>query len=205
MTHDFHSDLQRSMLPSGDRRTEEILREFFGSPRDFALDWSPRRRPYGHDCEARAWGSYYTIEEKRRTVDYGDVLLENVSNNRTGTPGWTRKCGNVDYVLFIFPGKRWEIFPGAALKVAFLSNVDEWLKKFGVTEARNKTYSTLNIAIPTSDLIESLELCGAAMCWHCKRNVGRFHMECSECSRLSCCAIGDEWVCQECCGEADPP
>ncbi len=203
VVHDFHRSLQGSMTDDGDNKTELILRGYFGAPNDFSIDWSPRKRPFGHDCEVTAWGDVYTIEEKRRTKDYGDELLEDISNDSKLTPGWTRKCGNVDYVLFVYPA-RWEILPGGPLCLAFVNNREKWHDQYGHRAAQNKFYRTLNIPIPTAELRFAMEGVGSPPCPHCDRPVGRFQMRCDnnpECPVVTCCAIGESWVCDFCTGD----
>lgn len=198
MVHDFHDDLRDSMGPGGDRRTESILKEFFANAPDFYVDWSPREIPYGHDLEVTAFGERYTIEEKRRRVDYGDELLEDVSNDQTHSLGWTRKCSDVDYVLHVY-AERWVILPGPTLYLAFANWRRRWIDRYGERRAANRGYHTINVPVPTQDLYEALEAEGSAPCEHCGRPLGRFVVKCSEapaCEVASCCVVTDgEWRC----------
>lgn len=195
---DFRRDLAESMDLAGDQRTVEILRSYFGRPKDFSVDWSPRSVPYGFDCFVRAWDESWKIEEKRRRRDFGDELLEYVSNDRTQTLGWALKCDGVDFVLIVYP-TRWTIWPGKELCEVTRARLKIWIAEYGIRSSPNKGYTTLNVPVPTQVLSLALSECGAPRCVHCGRNVGRFGVTCN-CGRKSCCAIGD-WICECCAGE----
>lgn len=198
--HDFRRQLRESESPDGDRRTERILREYFGSPADFLVDWSPRRKPFGADLRVRAHGDWYTLDEKRRSVDRRDELLEVVSNDRTSRAGWAVHASRFDYVLFTYPRGRWELVPGPALEAALRENVVVWTQVYGVRRARNARYNTLSIPVGTYVLRQALARHGAAPCLNCKRPVGRFGVTCDRCGRRSCCAVGgaEGWTCGDC-------
>jgi hypothetical protein len=196
MNWDFSERLGKSF--EGDARTAKALRWFFSRATDFNIDWSPREKPYGHDLEIRAFSQTYKIEEKRRQKDYGDELLEDISNDVSGRKGWTWRAGEADYVLFIYP-ERWTIWPGKQLADAFQKNREAWIRKYGTRAAQNNGYKTINVPIPTDILKLALSEAGAPICPHCECNVGRFSAACEGCGLRSCCAITEEgWVCEWC-------
>lgn len=208
MVSDFRDDLRGSMDGEGDDRVEALMRAFYAGPSDFKLDWSPRDAPYVHDFEVMAHDRLWKWEEKRRRKDWGDELLEDVSNDRTGSDGWTRKCESVDYVLFTYPGGRSTIWPGAELQWAFMLNRRAWLKASGYRRAPNQGYCTLNIPVATDELRRAVAAAGAPSCVHCGESVGRFGFECSDprCLNKTCCAITDapeEWECPSCFSRAE--
>jgi len=198
MTWEFEERLSSSMHRLGDQRTTEILREYFASPIDFRVDFSPRSRAYAHDLEVVAFGEKYLMEEKRRQKDFGDELLEDVSNNKTGRLGWTWNSSTVHFVLFVYP-HRWTIWPGFALEQAWRTNRHDWAEVYGYRYAENRGYRTVNVAVPTEILKSAVSGHGAPICVHCGNNVGVFRSECRVCGVVSCCAISDGyWVCERC-------
>lgn len=200
MIHGFKERKAESMDPVWDARIETILRGYFGFPADYSLSWKPRETPFGHDGEVVAFGVRYTFDDKRRLKkDYGDELLELVSNTTTGTPGWTRKAGRFDYILHVYGG-RWTIWPGPALEAAFEANSNSWARSYGTRIAPNAGYTTVNVPVPTKVLRAALAEHDAPICPHCGWNVGRFRSTCGGCLIVSCCAIGD-WLCPRCAGE----
>ena len=196
--HDFHEDFGWSQRRTDDERIEAIWREYFANPPDFEVDWGPRKRAFGADGTVQAWGKVYTFDDKRRRRDYSDELLEEWSNDRTRRRGWTWNCGKYDYVLHLYH-TRFEIFPGPALQKAFRENLPAWSEQFERKYARNPRYTTVNLQVKTRDLKWALARCGAPICPHCSRNVGKFHVSCAGCGFKSCCVVTDgEWFCAGC-------
>lgn len=194
----FQERLAASTTAEGDERVSEILMGYFGAPPDFSLTFAPRETPFSHDCEVVAWGESFTFEDKRRSRDYGDELLEDVSSTASGRAGWTWRAGEADYVLHLYP-QRWEILPGPALEQAWRTNRDDWVAAYGHKRARNRRYDTLSVPVPTSTLRAALAEAGAPPCPHCGRPVGRFRSVCNGCGVASCCAVSDgHWACASC-------
>lgn len=80
---------------------------------------------------------------------HDDILIEYISNDKTGTLGWAEKNLQCDYVLYVF----WDIkvaywLPFPVLKKTWLKNKNFWLKEYGTREAPNKGYKTLNCPVP---------------------------------------------------------
>lgn len=201
-THDFNACLSGSMGIRRDLATRSELREYFGNPKDFVCNYAPRLTAYGHDIDVVAWGRRYKIEEKRRERDYSDELLEDVSNSRTGRKGWTWRAAEVDYVIFTFPTQPMHIWPGSKLQLAWERNRDDWIMRYVVKRARNHSYDTINVIVPTEELAAAIRRVGAPTCVHCERPVGVFHVKCQRCRAVTCCAISEEgWTCSACCYE----
>ena len=194
----FQKDLIGSMDQVGDDRAEQILMEYF-CDQGAEIDWRYRTIPYDCDCKVSSHGICYKIEEKRRRQDWGDELLEDVSNHRGNTPGWTHRCSKFDYVLHAYPSGRHEIFPGPELEAAFKKHRSVWYDLAGgYSEAMNEGYITLNIPVPTLELRRAVAEEGAPICPYCGQNVGRFRMVCDGCGVVTCCAVGDAWLCEQC-------
>lgn len=104
------------------------------------------------------------IDEKIRTEEYDDILLEHTSNDRTGAPGWINKNLTIDYLAYGFiKSRRCYLFPWEMLRRAWLHYGDMWIAKakacqagFRPVRARNAYYVTLSIAVPTKYLMRAV-------------------------------------------------
>lgn len=102
-------------------------------------------------------GKTLAIDEKKREKDYGDILLEYVSVDRTGAPGWMEKDLAIDYLAYaIMPCHRVYLFPWPTLRLAWLKNRDEWKREYGTKRALNNSYTTLNVPVPTKELLKAV-------------------------------------------------
>jgi hypothetical protein len=105
-------------------------------------------------------GKAIYIDEKVRRVDYGDILLEYVSNDQKNTKGWAEKPLFCDYIAYaILPSGRCFLLPVPQLQKAWKENKDNWLKAYGTKKADNHFYNTLNCPIPTDVLLHSIHSC----------------------------------------------
>jgi len=118
-------------------------------------------------------GKSITIDEKARRDDYGDIALEYISNNNTGSPGWVEKHLLCDYIAYaILPTGRAYLLPVIQLQSAWARKKDEWLKiandeskpwkdrRIKPCTAKNRGYKTLSLAVPVADLFGEI---GAAL------------------------------------------
>lgn len=68
-------------------------------------------------------GKQLWIDEKVRKKDYGDILLEYVSNDRTNAPGWVCKPLLCDYIAYaIIPSSKCYLLPVPQLQAAWVEN-----------------------------------------------------------------------------------
>ena len=101
------------------------------------------------------------IDEKVRRKDYGDILLEYVSNDRTQAHGWIEKDLTIDYIAYgILPLRRCYLFPWDMLRRVWVAFGSEWIadgaaKKNGLRiasavnrEGRADEYRTLSVCVP---------------------------------------------------------
>lgn len=94
-------------------------------------------------------GRLLKIDEKKRTRAWDDILLEYVSVDKTGAPGWIEKDLQIDYLAYAFmPTKQCYLFDWLMLRRAWLQFSDEWKAKYSTKRAKNNGYTTLNVAIP---------------------------------------------------------
>lgn len=93
------------------------------------------------------------IDEKTRRKDYGDILIEYLSNDRYNTPGWIEKDLSMDYLAYaVLPTRKVFLFPWQPLRRAWQLNKSQWLAEYPTRSAPNSGYNTLNLAIPTIEL-----------------------------------------------------
>lgn len=94
-------------------------------------------------------GKTLYIDEKKREKDYGDILLEYVSVDRTGAPGWMEKDLAIDYLAYaIMPRHIVYLFPWLMLRRAWLNFGERWKVKYKTCPAKNGSYTTLSVAVP---------------------------------------------------------
>lgn len=119
-------------------------------------------------------GLTVAIDEKKRRIDYGDVILEYLSVDTTGAPGWMEKDLAIDYLAYaIMATKRCYLFPWQLLRRVWCRFGKEWIELavqneksltekrsgnpqymnykstgFRHIEAKNKGYSTWSVAVP---------------------------------------------------------
>jgi hypothetical protein len=95
-------------------------------------------------------GKTLYIDEKKRGKEYGDILLEYVSVDRTGAPGWIEKDMSIDFLAYAFiPTGRCYLFSWPLLRRAWELNGDGWKERYSPPiRARNRDYDTLSVAVP---------------------------------------------------------
>ncbi len=94
-------------------------------------------------------GQTLKIDEKKRRKDRNDVLLEYVSVDTTGAPGWVEKDLAIDYIAYAFmPSRQCLLMPWPQLRRAWFGFKDQWLRKYKIPPVPNKGYHTLCVAVP---------------------------------------------------------
>lgn len=102
-------------------------------------------------------GKELRIDEKKRETVYPDILLEYLSNDQTGTPGWIEKDLLIDYIAYAFmPVKRVHLYPWQQLRLAWALHGRAWQKKYKKVPAQNAGYTTWSVAIPITTLDEAV-------------------------------------------------
>jgi len=102
-------------------------------------------------------GHKISIEEKKRTKGYTDVLFEEYSCFEKKTPGWIEKDLFPHYLCYIImPKQTAYLFPFHLLQTAYLNNKEIWLGTYNRMFAQNKTYKTSNIAVPLEAVLRAL-------------------------------------------------
>ena len=94
-------------------------------------------------------GKTLHIDEKKRREVYSDILLEFVSVDTTGAPGWIEKDLSIDYLAYAFmPTKRCFLFDWLMLRRAWQAFGERWKNEHRIVPAQNKGYKTFSVAVP---------------------------------------------------------
>lgn len=123
----------------------------------------------GIDAFLYAGKAKVAVEEKVRARDYGDVLLELVSNDRTRTPGWSVKGAASRLLLYAFADTRraW-VFPMTAVQVVTNLNASRWRGRYGEKIAKNPGYNSVNVAVPFEVFMHVIDMeHGIVLCPTC--------------------------------------
>jgi hypothetical protein len=157
--HDFNECLERSHEYADAPWWGEIYRQAFVG----FIDMLSVR----DDCEAQRRGIdrlvylkndvVVRIDEKVRDDDYGDIILEYLSDEARGTLGWVAKDGACDYIAYaIAPSRTCYLLPFRQLRAAWQKNGDLWIKNYGSKRAENKGYNTVFVPVPVNQLFGAL-------------------------------------------------
>lgn len=103
-------------------------------------------------------GKIIKIDEKKRSKDYSDILLEYISVDTTNAPGWIEKDLPIDYLAYAFmPSKKVYLFSWDILRRAWLHFKSDWLNKYKIVTAQNNGYLTYSVAVPIDELLKAIK------------------------------------------------
>jgi len=159
VAHDFDQCLAKSHAASDHPMWLHVYRQFFPDMLacvDHRDDGEHQR--HGIDRSVTLANSKQVlIDEKVRYKDYGDILLEYVSVDKTGAPGWVCKAIRCDYIAYaILPRGKAYLLPVLPLQRAWGQKGEKWLARFGTRPAQNNGYTTLNCPVPFRDLFNAI-------------------------------------------------
>lgn len=183
--HEFKNMLEVADMNSGLLQLEVFYREAFPHLETIEKVSDVSMQRQGIDTIITvAGGKKYYFDEKIRTHDYGDILLEEWSvwynyprihgreinqyeavpkGCRNGlVPGWISGKKQTDYIAYIIkPSRKAYFLPFLLLQRAWLGNYCKWIKEYGriptsTQEEGHIKYYTTNIPIPTGVLYEVL-------------------------------------------------
>jgi hypothetical protein len=104
-----------------------------------------------------ACGRTITIDEKVRTNEWPDILLEQWSDEARRSPGWVQKPLACDLIAYAFaPSGRCYLLPVMLLQRAWRLNGRGWIATFGQRRARNAGYVSTNVPVPIATLIRAV-------------------------------------------------
>lgn len=159
MIHDFAESLAASHAASDLPIWEQIYRRAF--PTFCAMvdhrDDGEHQRAGIDRSVILANSKQLLIDEKVRNKDYGDILLEYVSNDRFNSPGWVCKPLRADYIAYaIVPAGRCYLLPVIQLQIAWARHGDLWKHEFRNVPAHNNGYTTHSVAVPPERLFPAI-------------------------------------------------
>ena len=149
ITHNFHQSL--AFCERHQSFAYPLYQKVFGGEPRPATQRMEQIR--GVDVVVESMQRTWTIEEKVRTKQYGDIFLEYASARELGTPGWIAKNLVSDYLAYIvLEDKSVRLFPFPLLRQAWIRNGENWKRKYGEISVPNGgqfgTYTTLGVCVP---------------------------------------------------------
>ncbi|MEG3124445.1 hypothetical protein [Sphingomonas sp. GB1N7] len=104
-----------------------------------------------------ACGRTYTVDEKVRTADWPDVLLERWSDEARKLPGWVQKPLACDFIAYAFaPAGTCLLLPVAALQRAWRQHGRQWIALYGTRLAYNQDYVSVGVPVPRGVLMQAM-------------------------------------------------
>lgn len=151
MIHNFNERLSWSERGSGEPFWNAIYRKAFPNLVSHmqCLGNTPSQRMGIDRIIHLSNGKNLSIDEKKRDKVYSDILLEYLSNDVTGAPGWMEKDLAIDYLAYAFmPTKVCYLFPWPMLRRAWLAYRDLWKDTYDHVPGKNEGYTTWSVAVP---------------------------------------------------------
>lgn len=153
--HDFNESLAASHKASDLPIWEQIYRRAFPgflAMVDHRADGEHQRAGIDRSV-ILANSKQILIDEKIRYKPYTDILLEYVSIDRTGAPGWVCKPQRADYIAYaVAPLGVCYLLPVIQLQLAWMQKGDCWIASYGTRKSANNGYNTLNCPVPVKEL-----------------------------------------------------
>jgi len=104
-----------------------------------------------------ASGRTYTVDEKIRTADWSDILLEQWSDEARRVPGWVQKPLACDFIAYAYgPSGVCYLLPVVPLQRAWRQRGREWIKRYGVRRAYNPGYVSASVPVPRAELMQAI-------------------------------------------------
>ena len=153
--NDFRADLRFSIEASDEPFWDAVYRKAFPNMLShMATVGKSQAQLLGIDrVIILASGKTLYIDEKKRREVYTDVLLEFISVDTSGAPGWIEKDLQIDYLAYAFmPSKRVYLFPWEMLRRAWRQWGDKWKREHQIVKAQNNGYKTHSVAVPIEKL-----------------------------------------------------
>lgn len=104
-----------------------------------------------------ACGRTFTVDEKIRSEDWPDVLLERWSNEKTQSPGWVQKPLAADFIAYAYaPAATCVLLPVPALQRAWRQHGRQWIGLYGQRSALNERYTSVSVPVPRGVLMQAI-------------------------------------------------
>jgi hypothetical protein len=102
-------------------------------------------------------GRTFTVDEKIRTCDWPDILLEQWSDEERRVPGWIQKPLACDFIAYAFaPSGTCYLLPVVPLQRAWRQHGREWLERYGTRRAQNPGYVSVGVPVPRDVLLTAI-------------------------------------------------
>jgi hypothetical protein len=102
-------------------------------------------------------GRTYTVDEKVRTENWPDILLEQWSDEEKRIPGWIQKPLACDFIAYAYaPTETCYLLPVAPLQRAWRQRGREWLVTYGTRRAHNPGYVSVGVPVPRDVLMQAI-------------------------------------------------
>lgn len=102
-------------------------------------------------------GRTYTVDEKVRTENWPDILLEQWSDEERRIPGWIQKPLACDFIAYAYaPTETCYLLPVAPLQRAWRQRGREWIVAYGTRRARNPGYVSVGVPVPRDVLMQAI-------------------------------------------------
>jgi len=102
-------------------------------------------------------GRTYTIDEKIRTQNWPDILLEQWSDEARQIPGWIQKPLACDFIAYAYaPSETCYLLPVAPLQRAWRQRGRQWIVTYGTRRARNPGYVSVSVPVPIDVLMQAI-------------------------------------------------
>ena len=109
-------------------------------------------------------GRTYTVDEKVRTQDWPDILLERWSDEVRRIPGWVQKPLACDFIAYAFAASGvCYLLPVVPLQRAWRLHGKDWIRRYGTRRAQNVGYVSASVPVPKDVLLRAI---AAAMIIH---------------------------------------
>jgi hypothetical protein len=156
--HDFNERNAFSLKASDEPFWEAVYRKAFPNMTSMTINNDLALQRIGIDRVIElSNGRTLHIDEKKRDRVYQDILLEYLSNDRTGAPGWVEKDLAIDYLAYAFmPTQRCYLYPWPLLRRAWIRYGEEWRRTYPPKKAENATYNTWSTPVPIPELRKAI-------------------------------------------------
>lgn len=102
-------------------------------------------------------GKTLTVDEKVRSTEYDDILLEYWSDEARKVRGWVAKDLACDFIAYAFSqSARCYLLPFQSLRRAWRQNGRAWVATYRRVEAHNNGYVTVSVPVPTVELLNAV-------------------------------------------------
>lgn len=104
-------------------------------------------------------GRTYAVDEKIRTVDWPDILLEQWSDEARRLPGWVQKPLACDFIAYAYaPSGTCFLLPVVPLQRAWRQHGPKWVELYGQRQARDPGYVWGSVPVSRGVLMQAMVL-----------------------------------------------